>query len=186
MRLNNPLVTSFVFNDTEYAIDLAYDTVLDVIDVINHKHLRMREKAEICLALLLEEDYTVGNEIELWNYIYEEFIHIKSNELVVCDRKGNPMPTQKDDDDKRLVDLDVDAERIYASFQQAYGIDLFDVQQNFHWFKFKALLNGLPSGTILSRIIQIRAYKPSKHDSAEYKQEMKKLQDLHRLEEVTE
>lgn len=186
MRLNNPLVTSFVFNDTEYAIDLAYDTVLDVFDVLGNESLRVGEKVEICLALLLGEDYAVDNEIELWNYVYEEFIHIKSEELVIYDRKGNPMPTQKEDDEKRLVDLDVDAEKIYASFQQAYGIDLFDVQQNFHWFKFKALLNGLPSGTILSRIIQIRAYKPSKHDSAEYKQEMKKLQDLHRLEEVTE
>lgn len=186
MRLNSPLVTSFSYGGKEYAIDLAFDNVLDVFDVLADANLRDYEMAELCLILLLGEDFETEKVIDLWNYIYEQFIHIKSKELVIYDRKGNPMPVQEDDDKKQLIDLDVDADKIYASFQQAYNIDLFDVQQDFHWHKFKALLNGLPGGTVLSRVIQIRSWKPSKHDSAEYKQEMIKLQKIHALQEEVE
>lgn len=186
MRLNDPLITSFLYRDKKYTIDLAFDNVLDVFDVLSDESLRDYEKAEICLVLLLGESFEISKVIELWNYIYEQFIHIKSKELVIYDRKGNPMPVQDDDDNKQVIDLDIDADKIYASFQQAYNIDLFNVQQDFHWHKFKALLNGLPSGTVLSRIIQIRSWKPSKHESAEYKQEMKKLQKIHALQEEVE
>lgn len=187
MRLNDPLITSFSYNNREHAIDLSFDTVLDAFEVLEKKYLRDNEKAEICLELLLDETFRGDEAIELWNYVYEQFIEVKKKVPIEYDLQGNPMPTKEDDDeDERFLDLDQDAEHIYASFQQAYGMNLYEQQGKLHWKEFQSLLNGLPSDTIMQRIIQIRMWKPSKGDSAEYKEEMKKLQRIYTLDEQEE
>ncbi len=182
MKLNDPLVTSFVFDDIEYQIDLSFDNVLDVFDVFDDKDLRTYESAEICLALLLGND--VKPTLDLWNHVYSEFIQVDNKQSIEYDRKGNPMPVQKEN--KKSIDFNKDAEYIYASFQQAYNINLHREQGKMHWHEFKALLSGLPSDTIMQRIIQIRLYEPSKGESGEYKKAMLDLQEIYALEEITE
>ncbi|MBW4827651.1 MAG: bacteriophage Gp15 family protein [Clostridiaceae bacterium] len=184
MRLNDPLITSFIYDGKEYTIDLAFDNVLDVFDVLNDDTLRNNEKAEIALELLLDE-HIEEDIIGIWNYIYKEFIEVKSKQYIEYDLKGNPMPIQDEENDS-FIDLDKDAEYIYASFMQAYNIDLYEQQGKLHWYEFKALLNGLPSNTIMQRIIQIRMWKPSKHESSEYKENMRKLQKVYALDEKEE
>lgn len=181
MRLNDPLVTSFYYKGEKYQIDLAFDNVLDVFDVLGDDLLRDYEKIEICLKLLLgDQSYEVT--VDLWNYIYESFIHIESKQPIEYDRKGNPMPV-RDEDNENFIDLDKDAGYIFASFQQAYNINLYKEQRKLHWHEFQALLNGLPSDTIMKRIIQIRTWEPSKGESSEYKQAMRKLQKIYALED---
>ena len=184
MRLNDPLVTSFLYEGEEYAIDLTFDNVLDIFDVLDDKDLRDYEKAEINLELLLTNHFQGEEAVNLWNFIYEEFIHIESKQIIEYDRKGNPLPVQKEQ--KQSIDFDKDGEFLYASFMQAYQIDLFKLQGSLHWSQFKSLLNGLPSNTIMQRIIQIRLWEPSKDDSSEYKQSMKELQEVYALEDVEE
>jgi|SRR5699024_9819549 len=184
MRLNDPLITSFYFDNGEYNIDLSFDRVLDVYDYLNDETLRDDEKATICLTILLEEqEYEESKAIDLWNYIYKSFIYVDVKEAIQYDLKGNPMP-RIDNKTTKVIDLERDAEFIYASFKQAYNIDLFQEQGRLHWSLFQSLLNGLPGNTIMQKIIQIRLWEPSKHDSDEYKKSMQELQDKYRLEEV--
>lgn len=185
MRLNNRLTTSFLFKGIEYPIDLAFDNVLDAFDVLDDESLRDHEKTDICLALLVG-DYE-HDPIELWNHIYTEFIQSKHEEPIQYDRKGNPVPVVKEEgDDKQLYDIIQDAEFIYASFRQAYGMNLYEQQGRLHWSEFRALLNGLPSEAILQRIIQIRAWKQTKGDSPKYIESMKKLQKVYALRDSEE
>lgn len=182
MRLNDKLTTSFEYENNEYAIDLAFDNVLDAFDVLGEESLREYEKAKICLALLLDEQ-EYEPSIEMWNYILENFINSEKKQAIEYDRMGNPMPPREEEDDGvKHIDLDVDAEHIYASFRQAYNINLFNEQGKMHWQEFQALLNGLPSNTVMQRIIQIRLWKPSKGDSDEYKNDMRKLQKVYSLQ----
>lgn len=182
MRLNDPLITSIVFEGKEYKIDLAFDTVLDVFDVLSDDALRDYERAEICLALLLgDQDYTSG-PVELWNHIYKKYIEIERRQAMEYDMKGNPMPVRDDEDNEKVLDIEQDAGYIYASFQQAYGMNLYEQQGKLSWHEFKALLSGLPSDTIMQRIIQIRLWKPSKGESSEYKENMRKLQKAYALD----
>lgn len=186
MRLNDRLVTSFIFNDKEYDVDLSFDNVLDVLDVQRNKSLRDGEKLEIALALLLDEqEYNEFEMVDLWNHIYKSFIDIaQEKEVVKYDLEGNPMPRKSKGKDVKSFDFEVDAERIYASFMQAYNINLFEQQGKMHWHEFTALLNGLPSNTVLQRVIQIRLWEPSENESKEYKKEMQELQELYALEEI--
>lgn len=187
MRLNDPLVTSFSYNGKEYAIDLAFDNVLDVFDVLRDKTLRDYEKAEICLELLLNKTFKGIEALELWNHIYETLIKIEQKKPIEYDRLGNPMPVNDDDDeDKNYIDFEQDAQYIFASFQQAYTMNLYEQQGKLHWREFYALLHGLPSNTIMQRIIQIRAWKPSKGESEESKQNMRKLQKIYALNDEEE
>ncbi|SHI01773.1 bacteriophage Gp15 family protein [Virgibacillus chiguensis] len=183
MRLNDPLVTSFEYDGKEYAIDLAFDNVLDVFDVLNDELLRDYEKAEICLILLFgEQPFDEAITIDLWNHVYESFIYIENEQPIEYDLKGNPLPVQHEEQ-KQLIDLDKDAEYIFASFQQAYGMNLYQEQGSLHWHEFQSLLQGLPDDTIMKRIIQIRQWEPSKGESTEYKQSMRKLQKIYALDD---
>lgn len=53
-----------------------------------------------------------------------------------------------------VFDLFGDGERIVASFQAAYSIDLFSTSM--HWHRFWALLRQLPSDTVLMQAIRLR------------------------------
>ncbi|GAF14927.1 phage protein [Bacillus sp. JCM 19046] len=188
MKLNDPLVKSFDYDEVKYSIDLAFDNVLDVFDVLSDKELRDHERAEICLELLMDQEFDRNNVIDLWNYVFDQFIHTKQKQLIEYDRLGNALVVEEEEEHEKLMDLDQDAEFIFSSFIQAYGINLHEVQGKLHWHEFKALLNGLPNNTIMKRIIEIRAYEPSKHDSSEYKQSMEKMKrrfalDVEREEE---
>lgn len=184
MRLNDALVTSFTYEDKSYDINLAFDTVLDAHDYLDRKDLRDYEKATVNLALLLgNQEYDESKTIDLWNFIYESFINAESKKVVRYDLKGNPMPDKKPESQGKIIDFEVDAGHIYASFLQAYNINLFEMQGKMHWFEFRSLLNGLPSDTIMQRIIQIRLWKPSKNDTKEQKEKMKELQELYSLDD---
>lgn len=53
-----------------------------------------------------------------------------------------------------VYDFDADGNRIFASFLQAYGIDLTAVRM--HWWKFMILLFSLPEGTPFMQAVRLR------------------------------
>ncbi len=57
-------------------------------------------------------------------------------------------------DGEQSFDFEYDAELIFASFMQAYGIDLTSAEM--HWWKFMALLRRLPPDSPLLRVMEIR------------------------------
>src|SRR5699024_9047339 len=146
MRLNDPLITTFTYKGIKYDIDLSFDNVLDAYDVLDMRYLRDHEKARMCLSLLLDDqDYDVSETFKLWNYIYLNFIHVESKEIVKKDLLGNPLPAPKEEKSEILIDFNQDANYIYASFMQAYGINLIEQQGKMHWKEYLALIDGLPS-----------------------------------------
>lgn len=57
-----------------------------------------------------------------------------------------------------LFDFEQDAELIYASFLQVYGMDLAVVRP--HWWAFCALFAALPEDCALGRVMRLRAADP--------------------------
>ena len=123
MKLNDALITNFSIDDKEYDIDLSFNKVLDVFEILKEEEMTYLEQAQ-------------------------------------------------------LIDFEQDAEYIYASFLQAYGINLLKVQNKLTWTEFKALLNALPDNTIMQQIIEIRAWKPEYGGD---KNKMRKLQAKYSL-----
>lgn len=103
MRLNDPLTTEIEFEGITYPLDLAFDNVLDVLDAISDKSLMAWEKVDLALNLLVgESNLNFAKQMELWELILNRHIQIGSQEKVVYDLEGNPMPTPKSSDDKRV------------------------------------------------------------------------------------
>ena len=84
----------------------------------------------------------------------------------------------------KSMDFIQDGPLIYAAFMQAYGLDLNDQRGKLHWWKFSALLNGLPKDTRLMEVVQIRTKpmpKPTKYN-AEERAQLARLKHEFKLE----
>lgn len=178
MRLNDPLVTSFSFCEKEYPIDLAFDNVLDVFDVLSDSSLFKEQKIHLVIELLVgKTDLNVFQKLEMWEFIRSEFILLGGNNQPEIDELGNELPTKPT---KKSLDIVYDAKYIYASFRQI-GINLFAEQGKLSWQEFQALLESLPDDSIMQRIIQIRNWEPQKGMDAKEKKKMRELKRKYAL-----
>lgn len=197
--LSRKLTDKLVIDDKEYALDLSFDNILKMFEMMRDEDIPEYIKPHFAIRMLISkslagntreekaesfnndfENYSIEEMSKVFKSVFEEHISlsdVKDNH-VEYDLAGNPMKTTASDDTKQRAPYDIryDGDYIYSSFLQAYGIDLFDVQGELHWRKFNALLSGLPEGTKLMEVIKIRKWKPQKGDSSEYKEEMRRLQ----------
>lgn len=199
LDLSRKLTDKLVIDDKEYALDLSFDNILKMFEMMRDDDIPEYIKPHFAIRMLISkslagntreekaesfnndfENYSIEEMSEVFKSVFEEHISLSDVEdnHVEYDLAGNPMKTTASDDTKQRAPYDIrfDGDYIYASFLQAYGIDLFDVQGELHWRKFNALLSGLPEGTKLMEVIKIRKWKAQKGDSAEYKEEMRRLQ----------
>lgn len=183
LDLSRKLTDKLVIDDKEYALNLSFDNVLRLFEMWRDEDVPEFVKPHFGIRILTGEtleDFTVEEMSEVFNEVFEEHISLSTVEdnHVEYDLAGNPMKTTASNGKQEQAPYDIryDGDYIYASFLQAYGIDLFDVQGELHWKKFNALLSGLPEGTKFMEVIKIRKWKPQKGDSAEYKEEMRRLQ----------
>lgn len=197
--LSRKLTDKLVIDDKEYALDLSFDNILKMFEMMRDDDIPEYIKPHFAIRMLISkslagntreekaesfnndfENYSIEEMSKVFKSVFEEHISLSDVEdnHVEYDLAGNPMKTTASDDTKQRAPYDIryDGDYIYSSFLQAYGIDLFDVQGELHWRKFNALLSGLPEGTKLMEVIKIRKWKAQKGDSAEYKEEMRRLQ----------
>lgn len=183
LDLSRKLTDKLVIDDEEFPLNLSFDNVLRLFEMWRDEDVPEYVKPHFGIRILTGEtleDFTVEEMSEVFNEVFEEHISLSTVEdnHVEYDLAGNPMKTTASNGKQEQAPYDIryDGDYIYASFLQAYGIDLFDVQGKLHWKKFNALLSGLPEGTKFMEVIKIRKWKPQKGDSAEYKEEMRRLQ----------
>lgn len=183
LDLSRKLTDKLVIDDEEFPLNLSFDNVLRLFEMWRDEDVPEFVKPHFGIRILTGEtleDFTVEEMSEIFNEVFEEHISLSEVEdnHVEYDLAGNPMKTTASNGKQEQAPYDIrfDGDYIYASFLQAYGIDLFDVQGKLHWKKFNALLSGLPEGTKFMEVIKIRKWKPQKGDSTEYKEEMRKLQ----------
>lgn len=197
--LSRKLTDKLVIDDKEYALDLSFDTVLKMFEMMRDADIPEYIKPHFAIRMLISkslvgdtreekaesfnndfENYSIEEMSKVFKSVFEEHISlsdVKDNH-VEYDLAGNPMKTTASNGKQEQAPYDIryDGDYIYASFMQAYGIDLFDVQGELHWRKFNALLSGLPEGTKFMEVVKIRKWKAQKGDSSEYKEEMRRLQ----------
>lgn len=183
LDISRKLTDKLVIDDEEFPLNLSFDNVLRLFEMWRDEDVPEFVKPHFGIRILTGEtleDFTVEEMSEVFNEVFEEHISLSTVEdnHVEYDLAGNPMKTTASNGKQEQAPYDIrfDGDYIYASFLQAYGIDLFDVQGELHWKKFNALLSGLPEGTKFMEVIKIRKWKAQKGDSAEYKEEMRRLQ----------
>lgn len=83
---------------------------------------------------------------------------------------------------KKVYDFECDDAYIYAAFVSAYNIDLNEIDY-LHWWKFKALFNGLPSDCEFVKIMGYRATDTTAIKDNKERNRILKLQALYALPE---
>ena len=180
-----------------YEVDAMFDVVLRVVDLTMDEKLPPGVRVSTALVLLIGtreqidkhmdpyveyeflDSYSIEDRAVILEQILNKYMSIKDHDKPV-DRAGNPMPVVESDDEEQLMDFEYDAEEIYASFMQAYQMDLVEQQGKLHWFKFKALLSGLPDETPIKRLMHIRGWEPD-NDKKKHSTRMREAQDRVRI-----
>jgi Bacteriophage Gp15 protein len=170
----------FEYKGTVIRLNLAFDHVLRVFELLEDDTFCDWEKVDIALEILVENyediaDLPINEKFEMYAYIFKEFLDIdftKAENGIV----------------KKVFDFKKDAGLIYASFLSAYGMDLFEQQGKLHWQKFIQLLTNLGKDTVFKEVVNIRQMKvppPDKYNR-EYREYVLKMKRLYRLEDETE
>lgn len=169
----------FEFEGKIYHVDLSFDNVLRLFEMFEDDLYFEIEKIELALKILIKEYYRIKNKsifekIEIYKFIMKEFLDI--------DTEKEEVPQ------KRVMDFKKDAGLIYASFMNAYGIDLFEKQGKLHWYKFSNLLAHLPDKTAFKEVVSYRVMKvPSgKHVDPEYRRHVLKMKRVYSLDNYNE
>lgn len=183
MDLAYPLDNEVEINGTTYKIDLSFDNVLRLFDMLNDKDmsgvLQILTGIEMLLNVCLL--YDIETQEDIFYQVFKSTIGKDIEDSQPVDLEGNPMPSMNNKE-KKNYDLKQDAEYIYASFFSDYGIDLIEQQGKLHWDKFKALLGGLTDGSKFLRVIEIRtAELPKGKGTGKQKEQMKKLKRAYAL-----
>ncbi|VDG98910.1 Bacteriophage Gp15 protein [Lysinibacillus sphaericus] len=152
-----PLTDSVEINGKTYPVYLSFDNVLRLIDMLNDQDLDDATQVELGVQMLtgIEIDCSLQQKSEILNELFQQLIANGENKTQSVDIEGNPMPSMEDASEE-VYSLVEDAEYIYASFMQDYGMDLFEYQGKLHWAKFRALLSGLRDDTKFKKVLEIR------------------------------
>lgn len=185
-KLVDELVLEIEGEEQIFPLLLSFDRVLKLFEMWGDEEIPEIMRPLLALKILTGvsfENLTVDEAMEIVRAIFEEHIQSKKvDDEVEYDLAGNVIKTTSSEEShKRLYNLKYDGDYVFASFMQAYRIDLIEEIGKLHWKKFNALLVGLPEGTKFAEVLKIRSYEPQKGDSQEYIQKMRELQKEFRL-----
>lgn len=152
--LTDSLKDSYLYAGKKYPLNLAYDNVLRFYDLLDDEHFKSSEKVIIAFQMFFGFDPS----IEDGDLIVKGFEDINRyiSMMPYGNDDGDDGQAQFATDQSKLYSFKQDAEAIYSSFMEQYGIDLIDMQGKLHWDKFKAMFQGLGPKTYFKRIIGIR------------------------------
>lgn len=149
------------YKGKRYRVNTAFDTVLLIHQLYEEPSLDAGDKITQALKMLTRNSFKVWllsdmEKVELFEKIMEEKIQLPQRPQI-----GPP---------KKLMDFEADSDYIYASFKQAYGMDLVNERGKLQWKNFFELLDGLPDKTKLKEVMRIRAMEvpePTKYNQKE-------------------
>jgi hypothetical protein len=157
-------------NGRQYKINTDFRVVLAYLREMENEGHTEDERNGIGLALFFGEEVRAGDLEDL----------AKALEFFIT--RGEAAE-EEDEGPKRapVFDFLTDSGRIYAAFLQVYGVNLRQVKV--HWWVFKDLLDGLPSGTKLEQVIEIRRRPFEKGMKPAEKNELQRMKDIYRIGE---
>ena len=137
-----------ITDKSKFVINPAYDTVLEVQKLYKEDTLTEFEKIDQALKMLVRNKWNLRllnpeEKQKLLSVITKRYVEVEKRPQI----KKSPFP---------VLDFEKDGDYIYASFMQAYRIDLIEEQGRLSWKKFLYLFNGLPADTKIKQIMRIR------------------------------
>lgn len=96
---------------------------------------------------------------------------------------ANSSNSSKKNENSQVYSYEFDDNYIYSAFLQQYNIDLQDIDY-LHWWKFRAMFDGLSKDTKIIEIMGYRAVDLRTVKDKEEKKRLKKLKQLYSLPDM--
>lgn len=184
LKISYPLVEEVEIGEWIYTLNLAFDNVLRLLDLIKDPLIDDNTKIITGNEMLLGEqlELNIEEQAEIFKFIFQHFIGDGEEPEEALDIEGNPLPQVATESNEKIYSIDEDADFIFASFYQDYGIDLIEVQGTLHWKKFRALLGGLRKDTRFKEVLEIRTMElPKGKGTAKERERIRKLKKQYAL-----
>lgn len=181
LHLAYPLDDEVEIDGTTYQVDMSFDNALRLIDLVSDEEIDDLTKVLTGIEMLLNVCFLhdIETQSEIFIELFENTVGKEARKSQPVDLEGNPLPQPKS---KRTYSLKEDADYIFASFYQDYGIDLHEMHGKLHWLKFRALLAGLTEGSKFMRVLDIRTMEvPTGKGTAKQASQVKKLKEQYAL-----
>lgn len=184
MRLTDRFDDSITIDGKDYALDLSFDNVLRIYELKDDDEIDNYTKIEYMFEMLViggeSLDLSIEQKSMIIERIFDMFINVKSKY-----ESYSETSEQQEVREKKIWDINKDAELIYASFLFDYQIDLFEQQGKLHWRKFVALLNGLSENSPFMQVVKIRTMEVPKANkyNAKERETIRKLKRIYALEQ---
>ena len=155
--------------DTNFRIGIAFEIMMQ-----NPKY-SMRAKTYQALKLFYPEINKIKDTKKAIDDIIWFYSCGKSEEKTSQkNRKGK---------NKQIYSYEFDNDLIYSAFKNQYNVDLEEIEY-LHWWKFKAMFNGLKSDNRIVEIMGYRAMDLSKIKDKDMKKHYKQLQEEYKLPDM--
>lgn len=144
--ISQPFPEEFEYKNRRYKMTLFFNRVIYFFALFeNNSAITDDECFEIGFEWLVKPLFkgilTTSEKAEIMQFVIDNYINFRKN---------------SDDGSHTLLNFSQDSLYIYGSFMGAYGIDLFDEQDNLHWWKFISLFESLPDDSKIKQVISIR------------------------------
>ena len=104
--------------------------------------------------------------------------------FLFCGKTEKQTDKKTAEKEKPIFSYECDAHLLIAAFIEQYGIDLTNIDY-LHWWKFKALFDGLNDHTTLKQYMQYRSIDTSKIKDKEERRRIRRIQAQIKLPEQT-
>lgn len=173
--------------------------LLDDINVVVNKKIRIKFNTNFRTCILFEL-LMLDNKIEnaqkiplILNLFYSNIEQIADIEKAIDDilwfyrcgkeEKASENNNKNERKNKQIYSYEFDDELIYSAFKDQYDVDLQDIKY-LHWWKFKAMFEGLKDDNQIVKIMGYRAMDISKIKDKDEKKHYKRLQQLYALPDM--
>lgn len=143
-------------------VNPAFDVILEIQKLYREESLTDMERMQQALSMLVVNRWNLKllsqqEMAALLEEISSRYIEVKKRPQL----RKDPVP---------ILDFEEDGDYIYASFMQAYGLDLIDLQGEMPWKKFLYLFSGLPDDTKIKQVMRIRSMEVPAYNGKNSKQ----------------
>lgn len=170
--LTRALPNSVYISGLKYNINTDFRFVLMFEKLMRDRSINDMEKTYIVTQLFFEEQHIVD-----FNEAIEQILwfHRCGNEIKNSD-------SSESESVEIIYDFEEDADYIYSGFMECYGLDLTNAKM--HWWKFKALFNGLSEECMIKKIMHYRAVKITSDMSDSQQKFYRKMKNIFALSDM--
>lgn len=158
--------TSVKIGDKYFKINYQYYYVLKIMDIVYDKDLSETKRASLILKYFYKDE--IPQDLKAALEACFKFI-----------AKGNYQTTYtgSGSDNSPTYDFALDHQLIFASMTQSYG----EAWYEWHWWKWKAAFDNLPSDSPIKEVISIRSRKITSKMSPEERKNLQQLKQIYKL-----